>query len=125
METDKEKLTLKELATKDKREFLLVFLNYHYRKNEFRKSSSNDKDVDDFLSHIEIKNCDQKTNHHSVGYDHFSDNCNNKAKFNIVWKNASGTHSKNYCSIHKKLNEKFLSESKFDEIISVNDLPNE
>lgn len=106
------------------RKLLLDFLKFHYKENEFRKESTNEIDVDNFLEQrvVEPCGCDEKINHHSLGYDHFSDKCKNQAKFNIVWKNSSGIHSKNYCSIHKKSNEKFLSGSKFDDIVSINGL---
>lgn len=33
-----------------KRDFLLEFLKFHYKQNQFRKQETNEKDVDDFLT---------------------------------------------------------------------------
>ena len=42
------------------REFLLEFLKFHYKQNQFRKQETNEKDVDDFIAEFpvgfEIKN---------------------------------------------------------------------
>lgn len=41
------------MQEKEIRQLLLMFLEYHYRENPFRKGITNLKDIDDFLVHNE------------------------------------------------------------------------
>lgn len=58
--------------------------------------------------------CEVNIDHKSVYYD----NCTRNAKFKLVWKNSSGIFTKQCCTQHAKIYVEFFNNSKFDELIS-------
>jgi len=66
--------------------------------------------------------CQEIVSLKSIGYDQYSEKCKLPAKFKVSWKQSAGIKEKEYCTKHKNMKLKFIENSPYEELVSVNEL---
>ncbi len=66
--------------------------------------------------------CQEKIKYETIGYESTSKECSRESKWVVSWKNISGTHTKEYCSLHKNRNVVYIEYSPFEILLSVKEI---